>query len=277
LPTTVVSEIGINHQGSLDTAFKLIRAAAAAGVDAVKFQKREPRVSTPKGLWEATKETPWGPMAYIDYRTKMEFWLEEFARIDGYCKTMSLPWFASAWDVESVEFLKQFDMPYIKVPSAKATDVALLKAMRNSPFPVVLSTGMCELDDVRRAVEICQPEVILHCTSTYPCPPEDLNLRAMLQLSAQFPECSVGYSGHETGLAPTLASVAMGAKMVERHITLDRTMWGSDQSASVEPGGFKRLVKDIRLIECAMGDGQKHAMPSEAEAIKRLRGDASVG
>jgi N-acetylneuraminate synthase len=275
----VVAEIGINHAGSIETALRLIDAAKASGADYVKFQKREPRLSVPEAQWNVQKSTPWGIVSYIDYKLHMEFGDEEFAVIDAYCKDVGIGWFLSVWDIPSAEFAMRYDPPMIKVPSAKVTDMALLKWLRKNAkvyrpeTDIIFSTGMCTMDDVDAAVEALGPTfpTIMHCTSTYPCPPEELNLSVITSLRRRYPN-PIGYSGHETGLAPTLAAVALGVIMVERHITLDRTSWGTDQAASVEPQGFARLVKDIRLLERSLGDGIKKVEPGEVAPMAKLRG-----
>jgi len=211
-------------------------------------------------------------MSYLDYRRRVEFGREEYQEIDRYCQRKGILWFVSCWDVESVDFMAQFDTPCFKVASACLTDKGLLTKFRATGRPVVLSTGMSTMEEVDEAVEQLGHDnlIMTHCTSTYPCPPEELNLRMIQTLRKRF-NCPVGYSGHEVGLSPTLAAVALGACLVERHVTLDRAMWGSDQAASVERQGMMRLVRDIRLIEVAMGDGVKRIYDSEAQARLRLR------
>jgi N-acetylneuraminate synthase len=274
--TYIIAEIGINHNGSLAEAIKLIDAAIFAGASSVKFQKREPRLSVPKSQWDVPKKTPWGEMPYIEYKERMEFGEDEYAAIDRYCKEKGIDWFASAWDIPSVGFLLMFDTPYIKVPSAMAIDRELLECLSqcSNGKRVMLSTGMCDSHDVKYAVELLKPvdPILMHCTSTYPCPHEELNLQCVVTLQEQYPHLEIGYSGHETGLATTVAAVVLGAKYVERHITLNRAAWGSDHAASIEPAGFIRLIKDIRAVETSMGDGVKRIMPGEEEPMLRLRG-----
>jgi N-acetylneuraminate synthase len=272
-PVYVVGEIGINHNGELENAFKLIDAAAEAGCDAVKFQKRTPEICTPRDQWDIERDTPWGRMTYIDYRHRVELGAADFAAIDAHARTVGIAWFASPWDLASVDFLEAFDPPCHKVASACLTDDELLRALRRTGRPVVLSTGMSTMVQIRHAVEVLGSAniVLCHATSTYPAPARELNLRMIDTLQAEFPNVPIGYSGHETGLQTTLAAVAMGAVFVERHITLDRTMWGSDQAASVEPGGLVRLVRDIRVISEAMGDGVKQVYDGERAAMKKLR------
>jgi sialic acid synthase SpsE len=212
-------------------------------------------------------------MTYLDYRHRVEFGAEDYRQIDEYCQEVGIDWFASPWDVESVDFLGAFNSPAFKVASACLTDDILLRAMRATGKTVILSTGMSTPDQIRHAVEVLGSRniILCHATSTYPAPPEQLNLRMIETLTAEYPNVPVGYSGHEVGLQTTLCAVALGAVLVERHITLDRAMWGSDQSASVEPEGMRRLVRDIRVIEASLGDGVKQVYPGELSAMKKLR------
>ena len=272
-PVYITGEIGINHNGELSNAFALIDQAAAAGCDAVKFQKRTPEVCTPRDQWEIERDTPWGRMTYIDYRHRVEFGIEEYAAIDEYARQRGIAWFASPWDVESVDFLEQFDVPAHKVASASLTDDELLRRLRATGRTIVLSTGMSTPRQIRHAVEVLGSDTIVlcHATSTYPAKPSELNLRMIHTLQAEFPNVPIGYSGHEVGLQTTLAAVALGAAFVERHITLDRAMWGSDQAASVEPPGLQRLVRDIRTISESLGDGVKKIYDGELAAMKKLR------
>ncbi|MFB6601093.1 N-acetylneuraminate synthase family protein [Streptomyces noursei] len=272
-PVYITGEIGINHNGDLENAFALIDAAADAGCDAVKFQKRTPEVCTPRDQWDVERDTPWGRMTYIDYRHRVEFDEDGYRAIDEYCKKRGIAWFASPWDVESVAFLEKFDVPCYKVASASLTDDELLRALRATGRAVILSTGMSTPKQIRHAVEVLGSDniVLCHATSTYPAKAEELNLRMIHTLQAEYPNVPIGYSGHETGLQTTLAAVALGATFVERHITLDRAMWGSDQAASVEPQGLTRLVRDIRTIEESLGDGVKKVYESELGPMKKLR------
>jgi N-acetylneuraminate synthase len=271
-PTYVVAEIGINHNGDLEIARRLIDAAAHAGVDAVKFQKRTPELCVPADQRDLKRETPWGYVTYLAYREKVEFGEREFRAIDLHCRDREVDWFASVWDEPSVDFMEAFDPVAYKIPSAALTDANLLRHIRAKGRPIILSTGMSTLEEIDRAVGILGAEnlLLMHATSTYPCEPEELNLRMIRTLRDRFP-CPVGYSGHEVGLTPTVVAVSLGACMVERHITLDRAMWGSDQAASVEPGGFERLVKYVRVTEASLGDGVKRVYPSEQLSLRRLR------
>ncbi|MGE7385572.1 N-acetylneuraminate synthase family protein [Streptomyces sp. NPDC004126] len=272
-PTYVIGEIGINHNGELANALALIDAAADAGCDAVKFQKRTPEICTPRDQWDIERDTPWGRMTYIDYRHRVEFGEDEYRAIGEHCAKRGIDWFASPWDTEAVTFLEKFGVPAHKVASASLTDDELLLALRATGKTVILSTGMSTPQQIRHAVEVLGSAnvVLLHATSTYPAKAEELNLRVINTLQEEYPNVPIGYSGHETGLQTTVAAVALGACAVERHITLDRAMWGSDQAASVEPGGLARLVRDIRTIETALGDGVKRVYPSELGPMKKLR------
>jgi N-acetylneuraminate synthase len=272
-PIYVIAEIGINHNGSLDVAKQMMEGAKKAGCDAVKFQKRTPEICTPRDQWDLMRETPWGRMSYIAYRHKVEFGVEQYAEINRYARELGIDWFASCWDEPSVDFMERFETPVYKVASASVTDHALLRRLVRTGRPVMLSTGMSTLDQIDAAVALIPRAQLLlaHATSAYPCPPELLNLRMIETLQVRFPGVPIGYSGHETGLATTWAAVAMGATFVERHITLDRAMWGSDQAASVELGGLQRLVANIRDIERALGDGVKKVYEAELAPMKKLR------
>jgi N-acetylneuraminate synthase len=269
----VIAEIGINHNGDLEIAKRMIDAAVHAGADAVKFQKRTPEVCTPPDQQKQMRETPWGYITYLDYRYKVEFGEEQYREIDHYCKERKIDWMVSVWDEPSVDFMEKFDTPAYKVPSASLTDHNLLKYVRRTGKPIIISSGMSTMEQIKRGVEVVGAEnlVIMHCTSTYPCEPDELNLRMIETLRREFPNNPIGYSGHEVGLVPSAIAVAFGACMVERHLTLDRAMWGSDQAASVEPGGFERLVKYIRVTEASLGDGVKKVYVSELSSLKKLR------
>lgn len=272
-PTYVIAEIGINHNGSVELAKKMIAGAATAGADAVKFQKRTPEICVPKDQWYIERDTPWGRMTYIDYRYKVEFGKEEYTEIDRFCKEHNIRWFASCWDEPSVDFIEQFDVPAYKAPSASLTDIELLKKMKSTGKPLMISTGMSTMEEIEAAVNSIGEDnlLIAHATSTYPCKVEELNLRVINTLQNKYPNIPIGYSGHEVGLAPTWAAVTLGACFVERHITLDRAMWGTDQAASVEIGGLIRLISNIRDIEASLGDGIKKVYESEMSSRKKLR------
>jgi N-acetylneuraminate synthase len=272
-PTYIVAEIGINHNGDIEIAKKIIDAAVHAGADAVKFQKRTPEIATPPEQQKQMRETPWGYITYLDYRYKVEFNEEQYREIDLYCKEKEIDWMVSVWDEPSVDFMEKFDTPAYKVPSASLTDHNLLKYVRQTGKPVIISTGMSTMGQIHKGVNVVGKDnlVIMHCTSTYPCEPEELNLRMIETLRREFPNNPIGYSGHEVGLVPSAVAIALGASSIERHITLDRAMWGSDQAASVEPGGFERLVKYIRVTEASLGDGVKKVYESEKGSMKKLR------
>jgi N-acetylneuraminate synthase len=272
-PIFIIAEIGINHNGDVGIARKLIDGAALAGCDAVKFQKRTPEKCVPRDQWNIERDTPWGRMRYIDYRHRVEFGEKEYADIDRYCRAQNILWFASCWDQEAVAFMERFDPPCYKTASACLTDTDLLLANKRTGRPLIISTGMSTSEEIDNAVRSIGRDnlLIAHSTSTYPCPPHELNLRMIQTLRRTYPECPIGYSGHEVGLAPTWAAVTLGATFVERHITLDRSLWGSDQAASVEIGGFMRLVSNIRDIEKALGDGVKRVYDDELGQRKKLR------
>ena len=272
-PVFVTAEIGINHNGELEDALALIDVAAGAGCDAVKFQKRTPEICVPVEQQGVERDTPWGRMTYLAYRHRVEFDEDEYEAIGRYCATRGIAWFASPWDGPSVDFLELANPPAHKIASACLTDDELLERVRETQRTVILSTGMSTTEQIRHAVEILGRErlILCHTTSSYPAPPEELNLRMIHTLMHVFPDVPIGYSGHETGLQTTLAAVALGATFVERHITLDRAMWGSDQAASVEPQGLTRRVRDIRTIEASLGDGVKKVYDSELGPMKKLR------
>jgi len=271
-PVYMIGEIGINHNGDVEVAKKLIDVAALAGAQAVKFQKRTPDIATPEDMKNTRRETPWGEMSYLEYRYRVEFEREQYAEIAAYAAGRGVSWFASPWDVPSVGFLEEMGVSTHKVASASVTDLELLRELASTGKPIILSTGMSTFEQIDRAVEVLGTDrlVILHATSTYPLPAEEANLR-MIPVLAERYGVPVGYSGHERGLQISVAAVALGAVAVERHITLDRAMWGSDQAASLEPHGFMNLVRDIRVVEKAMGDGVKRVMPGEVAQMKRLR------
>jgi N-acetylneuraminate synthase len=272
-PVFVIAEIGINHNGSVEIAKRLIDGAVLAGADAVKFQKRTPELCVPRDQWQIQRETPWGRMTYIEYRHRVEFDERQYSAIDRYCRERGILWFASCWDEEAVDFMEKFDPPCYKGASASLTDHGLLAAMRKTGRPLIISTGMSTMEEIQTSVELLGRKnlAVAHSTSTYPCPPDQLNLNMIKTLERHFPQCPIGYSGHEVGLAPTWAAVSLGATFIERHVTLDRAMWGSDQAASVEIGGFMRLVANIRDIERSLGDGIKRVYESELKQRAKLR------
>jgi len=271
-PTYVIAEIGINHNGDIEIARQLIDLAVVSGCDAVKFQKRTPELCVPPEQRDLVRETPWGLMTYLEYRHRIEFGAPEYDEIDAYCRERGIAWFTSCWDEPSVDFIERYDPVCYKVASASVTDRGLLDRLAATGRSLILSTGMSTMDQIRAAVALLPADRLLlaHTTSTYPCKPEELNLRMIAALGDEF-ACPVGYSGHEVGLQTTLAAVALGAAFVERHVTLDRAMWGSDQAASIEPAGLVRLVRDIRVIEASLGDGEKRVYDSELPVRDRLR------
>jgi N-acetylneuraminate synthase len=271
-PAYIIGEIGINHNGELDVCKKLIDVAAAAGCSAVKFQKRTPELCVPEAQKSVTRETPWGIMTYLEYRHRIELNHDQYSEIDRYARSKGLQWFASCWDMPSVDFIDRFEPVAYKIASASLTDDALLRHVASKGKPVILSTGMSTLDEIDHAVSLFDKSrlLITHATSTYPCSPDELNLRVISSLRNRY-NVPVGYSGHETGLQTTVAAVALGACVIERHITLDRAMWGTDQAASVEPAGLHRLVRDIRVVERAFGDGVKRVYASELPIRSKLR------
>jgi len=270
-PCFIVAEIGINHNGQLDITKQLIDAAASAGCDAVKFQKRTVDVVYSKEELDKSVESPFGT-TYRALKEGLELEFEQYQETDHYCRELGIIWFASCWDESSVDFIDQFNPPCYKIASPSLTNDNLLRYTRSKGKPVILSTGMSTLEQIEHAVQILGTDelVILHCTSAYPSPPEELNLRVIQTLADRY-SCPIGYSGHEIGISTTIAAAVLGAKFIERHITLDRAMWGSDQAASMEPQGIERLVGYIRTIERALGNGVKVIYPSEREKIYRHR------
>lgn len=271
-PAYFIAEAGINHNGDIENALKLIDVAAEAGCQAIKFQKRTPEISTPDSQKNLVRETPWGQMTYLDYKNKIEFWEAEYAAISKRAQERGIDWFASPWDVPSVEFLESMNVFAYKIASASLTDYELLEAVRATGKPTILSTGMSTVDEIDTAVNTLTKDklVLMHATSTYPLAPEEANLRVISTLSERY-GVPIGYSGHETGLQISIAAAALGAKAIERHITLDRSMWGTDQSASLEPQGLSKLVRDVRVVEAAMGDGHKRVFESEMGPREKLR------
>jgi N-acetylneuraminate synthase len=272
-PAYVIAEIGLNHNGDVEVAKRLIDVAANAGADAVKFQKRTPEISTPEHMRDVPRETPWGTMTYLEYRRRVEFGYDEYVEVGDYALLRGLDWFASPWDVPSVAFLEELGVSAHKVASACLTDVDLLSALRDTGKPIIVSTGMSTMEQIDAAIDIVGTDqlVLMHATSTYPMEPDEANLRMIPVLRDRYPGVPVGYSGHERGLQISLAAVALGAVAVERHITLDRTMWGSDHAASLEPTGLQHLVRDIRVIESSLGDGVKRVFPGELAPMAKLR------
>jgi sialic acid synthase SpsE/radical SAM superfamily enzyme YgiQ (UPF0313 family) len=273
-PIYFIGEIGINHNGDLKIAKQLIDMAAMLGIDCVKFQKRTPELCVPKEVRNQIRETPWGEMTYFDYKKKIEFEKEEYDEIDKYCKEKGIAWTASAWDISSLDFLEQYDIPFHKIASAKLTDKELLLKIKKSGKPVVLSVGMSTEDEITKALELFgndYPVSILHCNSGYPAKEDELNLKYIIKLRKKYPNFVIGYSGHEVGLSPTLVAGVLGAKIIERHITLDRSMWGTDQSASVEYQGLRTLLRDLNKIHTWVGSGDKIVTETEQKVKSKLR------
>jgi N-acetylneuraminate synthase len=270
-PCYAIAEIGINHNGEVELAKKLIDVAVSSGCNAVKFQKRTIEVVYPPEELERPRESPFGT-TNGELKYGLEFGQQEYEEIDRYCKDKKIAWFASCWDEQSVDFIDQFDVPCYKIASASLTDDRLLHHTRATGKPILLSTGMSTLEQIDHAVEVLGKNdlLIMHSCSTYPAYYEELNLRVIPLLIERY-GIPIGYSGHETGLPSTVAAVILGACLVERHITLDRSMWGSDHAASLEPNGITRLIRDIRLIETSMGDGVKRVIEREMPIMKKLR------
>lgn len=275
-PCYVVAEIGINHNGDIDVAKKLISYAKVFDFQCVKFQKRTPEKCVPEEQKNIRRQTPWGEMSYLEYRKKVEFSPAQYGDIISYCNQSNIHFSSSVWDIDSLNWAMSIDVPFLKVPSALITDEDLLTETAKAGRPVVISTGMSTLEEIDHAVNIVLRKnrdlIICHCHSTYPAPIQELNLRVIPFFKERYPECLIGYSGHEFGLDTTVMSVALGANFVERHVTIDRTMWGTDQMASVEPQGMYKLTRDIRLMKQALGDGIKKVYSSELIARKKLRG-----
>lgn len=269
----IIGEIGINHNGDIKIAKKLIKKAAAAGCDAVKFQKRTVEAVYTKEDLDRLRESPWGT-TNREQKNGLEFSRKEYGEIDRYCDELGLDWFASAWDIESQLFLRQYDLEFNKVASAMLTNKELLEMIASEGRHTFISTGMSTLEQIRKAVKIFEdancPFEIMHCNSTYPMKTEDANLNTMATLRKEF-NCKIGYSGHEVGIIVTCAAAALGATCIERHITLDRSMYGSDQASSLEIAGLRKLVSYIREIEKSFGDGVKRVTEKEKEIAKKLR------
>lgn len=272
--TFIISEIGINHNGSLDIAKRLIDVAKDCGCDAVKFQKRTVEIVY-AGQLDQPRESPWGT-TLGEQKRGLELSESDYDEIDRYCRQTGIPWFASAWDIPSLQFLDKYDLPYNKIASAMVTHHEFVGEIAKRNKPTFLSTGLCaDLTMVDRAVEALScPATVMHCTGSYPCPEEDLNLTMIPFLRGRYfriPDVKIGYSGHEASVSPSVIAVVLGAQAVERHITLDRSMYGSDHAASLEPAGLRTLVQQIRKVPTVLGDGVKHITETEKTVAKKLR------
>ena len=269
----IIAEIGINHNGDPAIVEELMYAAAIAGANCVKFQKRTGVDCVPPEQLDEMRHTPWGEMTYADYRAKLELDYEAYQQIDLFATTLGIDWTASVWDLGALKFLQDFSVTQIKIPSAQLTNELLIEEAADSELQIILSTGMSTMDQISIAAERIPIEqlTLLHCVSTYPSEPSEINLLAMQRLKYEFPLARVGYSGHERGTQATIAAVALGAEVIERHITLDRTMWGTDQAASLEPHAFEKMVRDIRIVEEALGDGEKKVVERELPILEKLR------
>lgn len=273
-PCFVIAEIGINHNGSVEIAKKIIDLAHGAGFDAIKLQKKNPDISVPEHQKNILRETPWGIMSYLEYKKRIEFGEKEYKELDSYCKKLGMMWFASSWDEESIDFLEKFNVPCHKAPSALITHNEYLQRLQKTKKPIILSTGMSTLTQIDNALKILNgsPVALLHCTSTYPCDLGELNLSVMESLRKRYKNKVIGYSGHEGGILPsTIAVATYRAAIVERHVTLQRMMWGTDQAASLEKNGMETLIRDIRNVPKIKGDGKKKIFQSELAVMKKLR------
>ena len=272
--TYIIAEIGINHNGSLDVAKKLIDVAALAGCDAVKFQKRNPDVCVPEHQKSVMRDTPWGTMTYLEYKYKVEFEKEEYDEIHEYCNKKGIAWSASPWDLDSLEFLDNYDLPFIKMPSAMMTNEPLMRAAARTGKKIIFSSGMSTLEETDKAVQWMREEqadfALLHCNSAYPAPIEDLNLSCIKTLQGRY-NCEVGYSGHEFRIGTTVASIYLGATILERHITLDRAMYGSDQSASLQKSGLMQMCTTLRKMPRVLGSSEKKVLDVELPVANKLR------
>ncbi|KAF0135230.1 MAG: N-acetylneuraminate synthase [Candidatus Saganbacteria bacterium] len=275
----LIAEVGINHNGDLQIAKQLIDATFACSWDCVKFQKRNPDICVPEKQKSVIRKTPWGEMTYLEYKHKLEFGKKEYDYIDQYCREKPLDWSLSVWDVDSLRFAVNYNLPFIKIPSAHLTHHELLKEACNSKLPIILSTGMSDIEEIDKAVEIldefASQYVLLHCNSSYPARYDELNLRMIPKFKERY-NCLVGYSGHEYGLESTAVAASLGVVVVERHITLDHSMWGTDQASSVEVQGMDKLSKTIKVVSQIIGDGQKRIFESEKKAREKLRGFIDV-
>jgi N-acetylneuraminate synthase len=270
----VIAEAGINHNGELDLAKKLIEMAHRAGCNAVKFQKRNPDICVPVSMKSKLRETPWGVMTYLDYKKKIEFGEHEYDQIDNFCKKLGILWSASAWDLDSLSFLNKYDLPFNKIASAMSTNLDFVSAVANQGKLTYASVGMCNWQEIDQLVEVFKKSnselILMHTVSNYPAENQDLNLKMIETLSKRY-GCPVGYSGHEASISPSIVAAALGAVAIERHITISRSMWGTDHSASLEYAGISQLVGAIRKVPIVLGDGVKRVVPGEAEIAEKMR------
>jgi N-acetylneuraminate synthase len=271
----LIAEIGINHNGDINITKKLIDSAFATSWDCVKFQKREPDICVPEEQKSVLRKTPWGEMTYLDYKKKIEFGRKEYNTIDDYCKQKPINWTASVWDIPSLEFILDYKVPFLKIPSAHVTNLELVKQVAKSNFPVILSTGMSTIKEIDSCVNLILKHnsnfALMHCNSSYPTPVNEINLNIINTLKKRY-DCTVGYSGHEYGLEATVIAVALGAQIIERHITLDHNMWGTDQNSSIEIVGMDRLKRRIMDVSLFLGTDEKKITPSEIPIRKKLNG-----
>jgi len=272
-----IGEIGINHNGDLQIAKKLIDAIFACNWNCAKFQKRNPDVAVPEKQKFVMRDTPWGRISYIEYKYKVEFGQQQYEYIDKYCKEKPIDWTASVWDIDSLNFLTQFDIPFIKIPSAKITNDELIIEAAKTQIPLFISTGMSTVEEIDKAVNLTKKygksPVIMHCNSSYPTPHEEANLRVIRFLKDRYSDCTIGYSGHEKDLEPSVIAIALGAKVVERHITLSHDMWGTDQEASLEILAMDMLKKRSKDVELMLGSDKKIISKSEIPIRLKLRGN----
>lgn len=271
-----IAEIGINHNGDIQIAKRLIDAAFAIGWDCVKFQKRDPDIAVPEAQKNVMRETPWGQMTYLDYKKRIEFGKEEYDTIDAYCRVKPISWTASPWDMPSLEFLLQYDIPFLKLASAANGDEEMIKAACSAGKPIIMSTGMCTQEELDKSVSVLEKYsdgnyILMHTNSTYPSANDRLNLRYIQTLKERY-HCLVGYSGHEQNIEPTVAAVTLGAKVIERHVTVDHELWGTDQKASLEIGAMSMVYRRCCGVFEAIGNGTKTLDEDERTVREKLRG-----
>jgi len=273
-PPYLIGEVGINHNGSVQLAKKIIRVAKKNNFDAIKLQKRDLKICIPKDQQNILRDTPWGRMTYLNYKKKIELSKNDFQNIIKFCKKIKIDIFCSAFDVNSLKFLRQFKFRYNKIPSAMITNIKFIEAVAKERKKTLISTGMCEMKDIIKAVKIFKKHkckfVLMHCVSEYPCPENNLNLNMITSLKKKF-KCEVGYSGHETSVSPSIFSWIMGATYIERHITTDRSLWGTDQAASIEPQGMAALAGILKKAHTFFGSGRKRISLVEQKMLKKFK------